>query len=1566
MPTTPGATQTASSSNVSEQYKKPHINPPAHFNASAKDAAEEWKMWRQMWDNYCVLTNLASQPEAYQTALLLHSIGTEGVRIYNGMKFDNPADNQICSKILEKFDSHFLGQRQEFFERFKFNRRNQDEGEPIEQYISILRTMSKTCGLCACMKDKLLMDRLLMGVLDDKMREKMMATHDLTLTKAIEICKAVEVATVQMKAMKKEETVHKVRPKKTDKKPRQPKQRPPRKAPVNEGGKPISKRCKFCSGNHPMKKELCPAWGRTCDSCGVKNHFKKSRVCKNHRVHAVDEDGYTSSSGESVSCVTTDINSVTDDSKPVYCTMEIKGEPVKFQVDCGATINLIPKKYAMEISPARIELKMWNNSCMTAVGRSTIKLRNPVTLKKYKVNFVIVDKDLTPLIGRKAAEQMGLITINYDKFSQVHGVTPTHADFVSEYPDVFNASVTGILPGQRVHLTVSSDAEPVIRPARTVPEALKPAVKAELEKLTDRDVLAEVDEPTNWVSQMSVAKKKSGSVRICIDPGPLNKYLMREHYTLPVLNDILPELNEATHFSICDLKDGYLHCELDDESSKLTTFATPWGRYRWKRLPFGLKVSSEIFQKRLHQALDGLEGVRCVADDIIIWGRDVEEHNRRVRKLLQRCKEVGIILNREKSRFTVHEVHFLGHIISHDGLKADPSKIEAIINMKPPTSKDDVDRLRGMVNYLSKFLPSLSQVMEPINALTRKGVEWSWNACHDKAFGKLKQLLTEAPVLTYFNPEKELVIHTDASDRGIGAALLQNGKPLAYASRALSDTETRYAVIEKEMLAVVFALEKWHQYTFGRHVTVYSDHKPLESIVKKPLDKAPRRLQGMLLRALAYNADVNYLQGKKNLIADPLSRSFLPYESSQKEFETVNALQYLTLPEERIYDIKQMTGSDDVLQLLKKSIQEGWPEHKNLLPAQITPYFSVRDELCVHDGLVFRGERLVIPKAMRQVIKQDLHLGHIGVEGTLRRAREYVFWPGMTDEIRQWIECCETCREYEVSQAPLPLMSHDIPERPWEKLGIDLFHHDGKDYLITVCYKSNFWEVDRLHSTTARSVIGKLKHHFGRYGIPDIIVSDNGPPFSSKDFGDFTRKWGIKHNTISPYNSKANGKAESAVKSAKKMLKKCLATGEDEDLALLNIRNTPTQGVDSSPAQRFLGRRTKTLIPTSRRLLQARGSEGKREMKQLELNQRRQAKYYNQSTKDLPSLIQGDTVRMKPFRQGEDRWKKALVLRKLDERSYEVLQDDQVYRRNREHLRKSKEPPPKQHKPSTGNTLHVPEGCPRTTDSQKEVSIKPDMTPVPPNPVPAAPPTNSKIPTSYDPTTTPTEQPTLRRSTRTRCEPAKFQDYTDFDVPLEVAENPLLDAALPAVIPGLGDEDITTYKTVESGTKRGKVILVDSHSYTYTKKWKKAGSTSSKVTWLCSVRGKLHRCAVSVHQDGNLFHAGVHTKQTHPAHPGADVTVQVKALVITKAKADISKSAGAIVEDVITTHLQPDTPAASCPNPTNLSRAANRHHQSQRPPEPRDIDLIIDQGFIPEHFLQKDIHLGCARHVVFF
>ncbi|KAK3750477.1 hypothetical protein QZH41_018118 [Actinostola sp. cb2023] len=663
----------------------------------------------------------------------------------------------------------------------------------------------------------------------------------------------------------------------------------------------------------------------------------------------------------------------------------------------------------------------------------------------------------------------------------------------------------------------------------------------------------------------------------------------------------------------------------------------------------------------------------------------------------------------------------------------------AAMKLQTPTDKQGVERLNGAVNYLAKFLPKLSQVMAPIRQLTHKDVEWHWDAVQDRAFEEIKQLVTQAPVLAYYDPQKELVIQCDASSKGLGAVLLQEERPVAYASRCLTDAETRYATIEKEMLAVVFALEKWHQFTYGRAVQVCTDHKPLVSINQKSLDKAPRRLQGMLLRSLNYNIDIQYRPGKEQHLADMMSRSFLPLNSheSQEEFEVINAVKFLPMREERIQEIKKHTESDDTLCQLRTTIQQGFPTDKLSMPPQLTPYFHMRDELSVYNGLVFslrspaqrkkggeergrggegkeeegtgeersppfpplplsspllffpapgyagylvfKGDRLVIPKSMRKSIKKELHSSHSGIDGCLRRARESVYWPGMSSEIKEWISTCETCREYETAQPKEPLMSHEIPERPWEKVGIDILTFQGTDYLVTVDYYSNYWEIDRLENTKSATAIRKLKAHFARFGIPSILVSDNGPQFTSDSFRKFTRDWDIEHTPSAPYNSQSNGKAEAAVKAAKKMLRKTQKTREDQYLALLAIRNTPSQGIGRSPIQRIMNRRTRTLLPTTDTLLTPKTVERETEITRIKDQQERQAFYFNRNAHKLTPLQQGDTVRMKPFSLGDRKWQKATVKQRLDDRSYEVENTaGTTFRRNRVHLNKTNETRPQE------------------------------------------------------------------------------------------------------------------------------------------------------------------------------------------------------------------------------------------------------------------------------------------------
>lgn len=554
---------------------------------------------------------------------------------------------------------------------------------------------------------------------------------------------------------------------------------------------------------------------------------------------------------------------------------------------------------------------------------------------------------------------------------------------------------------------------------------------------------------------------------------------------------------------------------------------------------------------------------------------------------------------------------------------------------------------------------------------------------------KIKQLTTQSPILAYYEPQAELVIECDASETGLGAALLQKGRPIAYASRSLTDTETRYAQLEKECLAIVFSLERFHQYTFGRRTIVHSDHKPLEMIVKKPLYKAPRRLQGMLLRMLQYDTEVVYHKGKEMYIADTLSRSYLQHQGGTDNFGAVNAVKQLPISTERLAMLKAHTESDETLQTLKHVIQRGWPETRDETPTSIHAYFSMRDELAVHDGLVFRGERVVIPDGMRKLTKECLHSSHLGVESVLRRARECIYWPNMASDIRQVVENCEAYRTYERAQQKETLMQQETPTRQWEKVGVDLFSWEGRDYHVLVDYTSNFWEVDRMTSTTTASVIKTMKAHFARNGIPSVIVSDNGPQYVSDEFQRFAAKWDIEHQTSAPGHQSANGRAEAAVKAAKLMFTKCKKSQTDPHLALLEIRNTPTQGVGSSPAQRLLNRRTRTLLPTTTTLLAPRAEEYLRKDRvRISEQKEKQGKNYNRTAKDLPILEEGDIVRMKPFRPGQKAWEKAVVQRRLDERSYEVDTPAGTYRRNRVHLRRTHEDAtnPQTQEPATETT----------------------------------------------------------------------------------------------------------------------------------------------------------------------------------------------------------------------------------------------------------------------------------------
>ena len=370
--------------------------------------------------------------------------------------------------------------------------------------------------------------------------------------------------------------------------------------------------------------------------------------------------------------------------------MLINEKPVKFHIHCGATVNVLPIKYvnAKDIKPSKRVLQMWNKTELKPEGTCCVTLHNSKNRRKYSIEFIVVKENLTPLLGAKVIRQMGLIKVHEENFEKVAATktmdkasgTKTAREIIEEYKDVFEGDLA-TLEGKQ-HLAVDPTVLPNVSPSRRVPFAIKPKLKTELERLTDIGVLMPVDEPSDWVSNLVIATKESGDLRLCLDPKQLHKALKRERYPLPIIDDVLPDVSRAKVFTKVDARNGYWHVQPDDESSKLTTFDTPFGRYRWKRIPFGISVASEIFQKRLNQALDRLDGLLTIHDDMVIYGvGDTEEeamadHNKKLEQFLRRCRQRGVKLNEKKVKVMCKEIPYMGHLVTAGGLKPDPDKVE--------------------------------------------------------------------------------------------------------------------------------------------------------------------------------------------------------------------------------------------------------------------------------------------------------------------------------------------------------------------------------------------------------------------------------------------------------------------------------------------------------------------------------------------------------------------------------------------------------------------------------------------------------------------------------------------------------------------------------------------------------------------------------------------------------------------------------------------------------------------------------------------------------------------------
>ena len=399
-----------------------------------------------------------------------------------------------------------------------------------------------------------------------------------------------------------------------------------------------------------------------------------------------------------------------------------------------------------------------------------------------------------------------------------------------------------------------------------------------------------MDHPTDWVDSIVLVEKGDGSICVCLDPKDLNKAIKSEFTQLPTLKEIMLMMARATRFSKIDASLGYWQIALDEESLNLLAFNMPFGRYKFKRLPFGVHCTSEVFDKCIIKIIDGLRGCAHIKDNILVWGKDKEHHDQNLRAVMDRIQKFGLKLNKSKCAFGLNQLKYCGHIFSKKGIKADPSKTEAITNMPTPESPADIHRFLGMVQYMAKFVPNLVSNSSVLRQLLVKDAKWEWTEEHTKQFHDLQLLVTNSPVLKYFDPNLPVKLLVDASKSDLGSVLLQLHKDdwhlVAFASRALSKTERRYSQIEKETLAVIYASEKFNQFVYGCRFLVKSDHKPLQSIFKRNINKAPPRIQRLLLCLQKYDIDLIFSPGNSIPVPDMLLQDYLPNtEEDDKSLE---------------------------------------------------------------------------------------------------------------------------------------------------------------------------------------------------------------------------------------------------------------------------------------------------------------------------------------------------------------------------------------------------------------------------------------------------------------------------------------------------------------------------------------------------------------------------------------------------------------------------------------------------------------------------------------------------------
>ena len=1235
---------------------------------TSKNLSEDWKRFEEH-AKLMFQGPLTKTKDEERAAYILIWVGETGRDICNSWNITD-AERKSPTTLFANFRTHTAPRKNKVFARYVFQERKQGQKETFDSFVIDLRNLVKDCEYPT--PNEMVRDRIVGGISSQEVREKLLDEGDnLTMEKAIDIAVNYETTKKHLKSMASGDTGTSVDAikKKATKKPHTGK-RPGQQKNYQDQHSGPQINCKNCGRKHPPRK--CPAFGEQCRKCLKWNHWGDVCLSSRKKVHTVEEG----SDEDEENFLYLDEITGKETKNTAYANIELEtGDSVKFKIDTGAQVNVLPTTVYRKLSnppalaPAKDRLVGYSGKNLDVQGTVTLKTRYKEIEQSCTFHVVETHPTAQPILGLDSSLALNLIKLVLSVDNE-ETEPLTYESVTQEYSHLFDT--LGDIDGE-IDLHLQENAIPKVHPPRRVPIAIRERLKEELDKMEQDGVIKKVDEPTDWVNSLVIVEKPNGQLRICLDPKDLNNAIRRPHYPLPTLEDATAKMAGAKYFTKLDAKSGYWQLKLKESSSYLTTFNTPFGRYRFTRLPFGINCAQDEFQRKMDEIFGGIQGSTPLIDDIIVHGTSRAEHDQNLRTVLKQASEKKVTFNKGKLSVAAQEVSYFGHILTPDGLKPDPAKIKAINEMPPPKDKQELQTFLGMVTYLSKFSPNLSDATKPLRDLLKSDVDFTWDEQQNKAMEEVKSLISSQPILSFFDPKKEIILEVDASKSGLGATIKQEGKPVAFASKALTPTEENYAQIEKELYAILFGCQRFHQYLYGRDVTVHSDHKPLETIAKKPLCNAPPRLQRMLLQLQKYRIKVVYVPGKSIPIADTLSRKFLPAEADEStpdlDVQIHTIIKNLPVSDQKAGTIAKATKEDRKLNVLQTYIQAGWPNTRDQCHPDAAEFWTFRDELSQVQGLILKGESIFIPTALRPEMLVKIHEGHLGTEKCLQKARGVLFWPGMCLAIKDHISSCPICIPKAPSNPKEPLQSHPIPTRPWQYLASDIFTWESRNFLVTVDFYSRWFEIDELRSMTTAAVTRKLQVHFARHGIPESLLSDNGPAYDSEGFEVFTKLFDFRHETSSPGYPQSNGLAEKTVQTAKRMLSKCAADGTNFFLALLQYRTTPVDGL-ASPAELLMGRKLRSTLPSTQSHLQPKTIPPETVVQRRKECLASQKRYYDRGARPLPTHPVGEPVGVQL--QKGDSWKPGKVIATGSTPRTLVVEtkDGGRYLRNRRFVRK--------------------------------------------------------------------------------------------------------------------------------------------------------------------------------------------------------------------------------------------------------------------------------------------------------